>query len=29
MAKGVMPMPYNKHQYIVGLPKGLTAKDTP
>jgi hypothetical protein len=29
MAKDVVPMPYNKNQYIVGLAKGLTAKDTP
>jgi len=26
---GGVPMPYNKHQYIVGLPEGLTIKDTP
>jgi hypothetical protein len=24
-----VPMPYNKHQYIVGLPEGLTIKGTP
>jgi peptide/nickel transport system substrate-binding protein len=26
---GGVPMPYNKHQYIVGLPEGLTIKGTP
>ncbi|MEJ2209603.1 MAG: ABC transporter substrate-binding protein [Anaerolineae bacterium] len=26
---GGIPMPYNKHQFIVGLPQGLTIKGTP
>jgi peptide/nickel transport system substrate-binding protein len=26
---GGVPMPYNKHQYIVGLPEGLAIKSTP
>jgi peptide/nickel transport system substrate-binding protein len=26
---GGIPMPYNKHQYIVGLPEGLAIKGTP
>ena len=26
---GGIPMPYNKHQYIVGLPEGLVIKGTP
>jgi len=26
---GGIPMPYNKHQFIVGSPTGLTIRDTP
>jgi peptide/nickel transport system substrate-binding protein len=26
---GGIPMPYNKHQFIVGLPDGLTIRETP